>query len=840
MSQLTFKHMSLRNFMSYGNAPHSVDLNHSGTTIITGENLDSTADGQGANGVGKAQPLTTRILTPYGWVKMKDIAIGDVVLTPSGEPSRVTGVFPQGVRPVYEIVGSDGRKTFADPEHLWTVIVDGVTMTINTLEVMDIISQDIPIMLPEIIHPNLPRCESIDAADLWNRWYWSRNPTDLTEELSDLLFYGNIRQKYRFISMTYDACGEYHFGPILKTLPVQHSAFIIDLIRSLGGYAEECLGDVHFEVKVDHIVDSLQSQTEYMPIHIAAVRKVRDQEVQCIKIDHKDSLYIADDYVVTHNTTIINAITYAVYGKPVSSITANNLINNINKKNMEVEVEFIAPNGKTYNVRRTRRLGTASDNSVYLNEVVGDERLDITPDSITNTNLLIEQIVGIPYDLFVRIVVFSASHTPFLDLPSSGASSANQRNIIEELFGLTLLTDKANLLKEFIKSSETSLKTQQIKIQSLEDAHKRHNDQIESAKLRISNWEAKRADDIDDCKSLLESVSDTDVDAQYAAHTELKAHQDELKSVKAEHSFVENAIKQLSAKHKQLVHELEQLRDSTCPYCEQHFAGSEEKSKSVGDQIDQIVAEVEQLAEEAQSSSDKIAEVEKRLTEVREKITVDDVEELMAIASQSTQIASKIIDLESAENPHADALNELINTNLEDIDYTEINKVADEIEHQKFLLKLLTKKDSFVRKALLNKNIPFLNNKLAEYLSAMGLPHRVEFTHEMTASISQFGHSLDFGNLSAGQRARVNLALAFAFRDVLQSMHMKVNICLLDEALDHGLDTVGVNAAVKLLRQKAREDDMCMFIITHRDVDAQFDRIMTVQMKDGFSHIVTQ
>jgi DNA repair exonuclease SbcCD ATPase subunit len=156
----------------------------------------------------------------------------------------------------------------------------------------------------------------------------------------------------------------------------------------------------------------------------------------------------------------------------------------------------------------------------------------------------------------------------------------------------------------------------------------------------------------------------------------------------------------------------------------------------------------------------------------------------------------------------------------------------------KFLLKLLTRKDSFVRRVLLNKTLPFLNQRLQDYLTALGLPHQVQFTHEMTASITEFGRLMDFGNLSNGQRARVNLALSFAFRDVLQSMHQRINICLLDEVLDVGLDSVGVTAAARMIKHKARDEGLSLYIISHRDeIDSAFDRVLTVQKSDGFSRI---
>ncbi len=108
----------------------------------------------------------------------------------------------------------------------------------------------------------------------------------------------------------------------------------------------------------------------------------------------------------------------------------------------------------------------------------------------------------------------------------------------------------------------------------------------------------------------------------------------------------------------------------------------------------------------------------------------------------------------------------------------------------------------------------------------------------MTAKISEFGNEMEFGNLSGGQRARVNLALSFAFRDVLQSMHDHVNVCILDEVLDVGLDTIGVTAAAKMLKRKARDEKLAIYIISHRDeIDSAFDRKIIVQRSGRFSSL---
>jgi len=534
-------------------------------------------------------------------------------------------------------------------------------------------------------------------------------------------------------------------------------------------------------------------------------------------------------------STIINAVAYGLYDKPISNISKDNLVNNINKKNMEVSVDFTPPNGKRYTVKRTRKTKAgAAGNAVFLYE----DGKDITPDSVSNTNEAIVKLLGIPYDLFVRVVMFSASHTPFLDLPASSPYQANQKDIIEELFGLTMLTAKAEHLKELIKDTEGRLATNKMKIDALEKEHARYNSQLESAKKRVFNWEDTNAETITELEDKLKSIESVDLVGQQALHKELGELKKSLSEALEEQRLVATALKKAEQKRTKFNGELDHLRDDKCPYCLQAFAGGADKIAELEASITELTTEIERLMADADGIEQNISVITHAHNETKAKITVSDIDELVTIANQSSSIAAKIAELRDAVNPYLEPLDELIAMKVEDINYDEVNKITREIDHQKFLLKLLTKKDSFVRKTLLNKNIPFLNTKLQGYLTLLGLPHKVEFTHEMTAQISQFGQLLDFGNLSAGQRARVNLALSFAFRDVLQNMHTKVNICMLDEVLDHGLDAVGVQAAVKMLKRTARDEKIGMYIITHRDVDSAFDHTMKVQLSKGFSYVI--
>lgn len=535
-------------------------------------------------------------------------------------------------------------------------------------------------------------------------------------------------------------------------------------------------------------------------------------------------------------TTLMNALVYCLYDKPISDIKVDDLINNINKKNLEVQVEF-ERNGNTYLVTRYRKAGKGfRDNGVRL-EVNGK---DETRDSTNNTTKAIEQILGMSYDMFVRIVVVSATHQPFLDLPVRGVNAyqPNQSDFIERLFDLTILSEKALVLKEMMKSVEESIKVQKGQIQQLEQEHMRHYQAVEDAKKRVVDWESNNKKTIKQLRLKLDAVAEVDFEKEkqlQAKLTELNKQVDLHSQLKRR---IEDQVKKLEKNKRDLEHEISHLQNQKCPYCLQDFAGAEKKIEVKQKELAEVSTSLETILTDRTLTQAALKEFLEQAKKLTEEITVQDLEELLSVKAQSESTQQKIIELEKTPNPLLGMLEDLEKQQIPPVKYDSINEHTKTLNHQEFLLKLLTKKDSFVRKALLNKNIPFLNARLAHYLTQLGLPHKVEFTHEMTAEISQFARPMGFGNLSNGQRARVNLALSFAFRDVLQRLHTPVNICMLDEVLDVGLDDIGVSAAARMLKRKARDEQLCMFIISHRnELDNAFDRTLIIQMYKGFSHL---
>jgi len=541
-------------------------------------------------------------------------------------------------------------------------------------------------------------------------------------------------------------------------------------------------------------------------------------------------------------TTIMNALTFCVYDKPISKVKVDELINNVNKKNMEVSVIF-QKGDWYYKIIRARKMKAgAAGNYVKLYEKFGSDEFtdedEKTLDSIANTDRRIEDIMGMSYDMFVRIVVISANHVPFLDLPVSHPTQPNQTDFIERLFELTLLSEKACSLKDAIKSTEETLKIQKIKTEQLDKEHTRLKEQIKSARLRVINWERTNEDTIENLERKLEKIANVNFENERQLHEELKVVEADLNAILSKQKDLIKAVKKYNQVQEKMSNDLVHLKDDKCPYCLQQFQNAKDKIEECQKALDDAHEKLNNTNEMLKEVDDAAVDMVEAKLQLSRRITVQNLEELIEIKNQSQVIRDKIEDLRNAVNPFLEPLDELENITIEAVDYSEINRLKKLIDHQQFLVKLLTKKDSFVRKAFLNKNIPFLNARLQLYLFQLGLTHKVEFTHEMTAEISQFSRPMSFGNLSNGQRARVNLALSMAFRDVLQKIHTPINICLLDEVLDVGLDTVGVQSAARMLKRKSRDESLSMYIISHRDeVDSTFDRTMTVQLSKGFSYI---
>lgn len=690
------------------------------------------------------------------------------------------------------------------------------------------------------------------------------------------------------------------------TVSLQLAKDVQYLVRSIGGKASIVSDNTKHTVVIeyyeagklfllDHKKDRLLNQDNYNALELVDIRYIRTDYTQCIMIDSDDHLYITDDFIVTHNTTIINALVYALYDEPISDISKDGLINNINEKNMEVSLEFYK-NDTLYRIKRERKVKNSNNSYIYRYNDTTQQFDDISEAGTVNQQ--IGNIIGLPCELFTRIAIFSDSMKSFFSL-----KSAEQTYFIEELFDITILSDKAENLKLQIKSQEQDLKLVQTKIESLEREHAQinnqktkivnhYNDWIVGQQTTISNYQQSLDKSIQDYeKAIIDTQNTIDLYKNKLASFSNDIDFDDMKNkrfkldeltksrndIKMELSTLKTKI--LECKHSILTNsktadklskELEALLLNKCPYCQQEYHKHKVSISDIQQQLKElaedevVLCETLESFERDQSRLDvDIKAIDSEIALLGDVLTIKQIDDLqqepIKCQNQINLFENKLESLMSndneyinlinantnqlesskvAVNPYTELLKELDEVVLEDIDYSEVDRINNIITHQKFLLKLLTKKDSFIRKNILNKTIPFLNSRLQGYLQHIGLPHKVEFTHELNAKISIGGKTLNYGNLSAGQKARVNIALSLSFRDVLQRLRFSINVFMLDEILDHNLDNSGIMDVAKLIKQKSKEEELALYVISHKDeIHGVFDKTMTIQLQKGFSYI---
>jgi len=152
----------------------------------------------------------------------------------------------------------------------------------------------------------------------------------------------------------------------------------------------------------------------------------------------------------------------------------------------------------------------------------------------------------------------------------------------------------------------------------------------------------------------------------------------------------------------------------------------------------------------------------------------------------------------------------------------------------------LIKPDSFIRRKIIDQNLKYLNSRLGFYLDEIGLPHQVKFLNNLDVEITELGRDLDFDNLSRGERNRLILSLSWAFRDVYESLNIPINFVCIDELIDSGMDSVGVDSAMAVLKRMSRQLNKNIFLISHRDeLQTRAESILHVTKENGFTQYNT-
>lgn len=665
------------------------------------------------------------------------------------------------------------------------------------------------------------------------------------------------------------------------------------------------------------------------------------QVTQAIDFDRKDLTLILGENLDlggdgarngTGKTTIIQGLSYALFGGAINQIKKDNLINRTNGKNMIATVEFNV-RGVDYKIIRGRKPN-------ILKFFINDQEQQVTDDSqgdSRETQDAIERTLCMSPDMFKQIIALNTYNEPFLAMKVS-----DQRMLIEQLLGITLLSEKADAIKELNKQTKDTILAEEFKIKGVEEANKRIKEQIESLKKRQRLWIAKRDEDLAKLVTEYDELSKIDIDTELQAHkdlavynanleklarynallarqttwrekldkeitaleqqhseltsinieSELKAHKDltAYTQIVKDRAAWEKALKRAqddcagySQLAQKLTTEIHELKEHRCYACGQEFH-DDKHTEVLTEKQKQLVAaeanyartnaECETLQKneiviptkptthykteaEAIKHSSELESIHQKLVSKKSEpdpyaeqllessvfingpapVTHYDTEEqAIKHSSKITTLIDQIQKKHDDVDPYKDQIEEMETTAIEAIDYSEMNRLTRLLQHQDYLLDLLTNKKSFVRKRIIEQNLSYLNSRLTHYLDKMGLPHQVTFQNDLSVEITELGRELDFDNLSRGERNRLILGLSFAFRDVWESLYSPVNVLFVDELIDNGLDTIGVENSIALLKDLSRRRAKSVWLVSHRDeLTNRVNSVLKVVKEGGFT-----
>jgi DNA repair exonuclease SbcCD ATPase subunit len=534
----------------------------------------------------------------------------------------------------------------------------------------------------------------------------------------------------------------------------------------------------------------------------------------------------------TGKTTIVNALSYALFGQALTNIKKDNLINKINGKNMLVTVEF-EKDGKLYRIERGRKPNVLK---FYIDDqVIDDQDIDDEGQGDSReTQKDIDELFGMSHDMFKHIVALNTYTEPFLSMKAN-----DQRAIIEQLLGITLLSEKAEMLKEQIRISKDDILQESAKIDAIKKSNDRIQESINSLKLKQSAWQKNKETDITKIQKAIDELAGVDIEHEINQHALLKTYDDhaaKIKSLNKERATLETALMQADKTVKKYEKEIAKLADNKCPACEQdlHDHKHEEMIKSAEKNLleaDIYMSDVAGKLEVVIKELDSIGDINGRPVSFYD--TLDEAYNHRSnLENLGTQLENKRNELDT----YQEQIEDLENTALQDVSWDSVNSLTLMKDHQEFLLKLLTNKDSFIRKKIIDQNLAYLNNRLTYYLDKVGLPHSVVFQNDLSVEITQLGQDLDFDNLSRGERNRLILGLSWSFRDVWESLYQNINLLFIDELIDSGMDAAGVEGSLGILKKMGRERHKNIYLISHRDeLIGRVNNVLRVIKENGFT-----
>jgi len=527
---------------------------------------------------------------------------------------------------------------------------------------------------------------------------------------------------------------------------------------------------------------------------------------------------------------ITDAITYALYGKPFRKINKPQLINNYNKNNMVVELEFSLGNNKEYKVVRGQRPNIFE---IYENGKLMDQ-----PSSVYDyQDYFVNNILKMNYKSFTQIVVVgSATYVPFMQLTPN-----DRRAVVEDLLNIDIISKMNVVLKKKISEHNDKLNKINNEINLLREKIKIHNEYIKT------NLETLESSINETEKLLLETTQKLkEKEAEEAACLEELQKIEDAKKALTKYLEIQQKLMEsqteLAKKYKNIQKFLTAFLEegSVCPRCLQPIA--EEHRMKIQKEKENDLKEFEALLEEIQT---KLIEIAPKLEQYKEleKASSEKTNQLIRLKQDYNSIKLYIQKLQKDYERVTENKKKILSSIEENITEDHL-KLGTLVETQKEMLHkeeiydniLSILRDDGIKTKIIRYYLPTMNMLINKYLSLMNFNigfHLTENFEEVIKNLSKEGFSYE--NFSEGEKLRIDLAILFAWRELTKNKtNMMSNLLIMDEIMDSSLDSNGTEDFLNIVL-KVVEKGTNVFIISHKDeqIMDKFDAAIYCEKPDG-------